>query len=122
MKSYIACQIQNEILTDFGSDSLSDGVVFKWRRIFYTIHMSLTNDPRYVRPLLEDNAAAEKKAEDFILLDRRVTFQIIMRYTKLIYGGVWKIIHEELYKSKFSGRGVPRLLNLSCSFISSSRI
>lgn len=110
LKGYSAKKIHDEMTTVYLEDCPSYDTVVRWKRNFQTGHMSLTDEPRSGRPSFTDDAATVKKVENFILEDRRVTIQMIMRETGLSYGSVCKIIHEELHMSKVSARWVPRLL------------
>ncbi len=83
--------------------------ILRWIRNFQTGYMSFTDAPRSGRPSLTDDAAMGNKVEDFILLDRRATIQIIMNKTDLSFDSMWKIIHEKLHTLKLSAHWVSRL-------------
>lgn len=65
---------------------------------FQTSHISITGDPRCGRQPHTDDIINVKKVEDFITLDRRVTYRIILNETHLSYGSLPKIIHEEKWR------------------------
>ena len=106
-----AKQVEERLTAVYKESSPSAATIKRWVKEFQRGRESLEDDPRPGRPSTSTNEENIETVHQLVMGNRRITLHELEEATRLSYGSIHSILHDNLHMSKVCARWVPRMLS-----------
>ena len=103
-------EIRDALHKVYGDSCLANSAISKWMRRFKDGKESTEDDKYTGKPVTITTEKKVAEIQEFILEDRRVTVETVVRHFGILYGTAQDIMTNKLGMRLVSARWVPRLL------------
>ena len=103
-------EIRDDLHKVYGDSCLVNSAISKWMRHFKDSRESSEDDKHTGRPVTITTEKKVAEIQEFILEDRRVTVETVVRHFDISYGTAQDIMTNKLGMRHVSARWVPHLL------------